>query len=168
VTIILLDRDGVINQNGPGYTSQFANWVWCDGAVQAMYDLELAGHLLFIVSNQSGVARGYFTEQRVCELMRDVSDDCMRQTGRPLPPFYACYHGPWDECGCRKPLSGLWHKIQQDHSVAISEHMGTTGVVVGDSSVDGEFADNIGFEFCHITAYGVPSLAKFTESFLRS
>lgn len=76
-----LDRDGVLNHD-EGYVATRARFRWIDGAIDAVKRLNTAGHLVFIVSNQSGIARGYYTEDDLNALDRFMRDEIARQGGR--------------------------------------------------------------------------------------
>lgn len=100
-----LDRDGVINHDH-GYIGRPEDFELVDGVPEALQMLRNAGYALIIVSNQSGIGRGYYTEadyQRVtaymCELLfpHDIAFDAIVH----------CPHGPEERCDCRKPLPGM-------------------------------------------------------------
>lgn len=113
--LILLDRDGVINVDH-GYVHRIEDWEWCPGAPEAIRELQLDGYDVVIVTNQSGVGRGMFTECAFYELMATVVEDYFWHFGVNVPGnisfprFHAvCWHHPADGCGCRKPKTGLWY-----------------------------------------------------------
>jgi D-glycero-D-manno-heptose 1,7-bisphosphate phosphatase len=101
-----LDRDGVINVDH-GYVSSPENFEFMDGVIPVLRTLEESGYLLVVVTNQSGIGRGYYTEndfERLTEWM--VSRLKAEQVG--IRAVYHCPHGPDDGCSCRKPEPGMF------------------------------------------------------------
>lgn len=102
---IFLDRDGTINVDY-GYVYKLEDMVLLPGVIEALQKFQKAGYLLIIVTNQSGVSRGYFTENDVNvfnnELKRKLAlHDIV------ITDFFLCIHGPSDKCSCRKPSPQL-------------------------------------------------------------
>jgi D-glycero-D-manno-heptose 1,7-bisphosphate phosphatase len=102
-----LDRDGVINEDR-GYVSAWRDFAFLPGAVEAISRLQDAGYLPVIVTNQSGIARGYFSEadyraltERMCAALADA--------GVTIGKVYHCPHAPGRRppCTCRKPRAGM-------------------------------------------------------------
>lgn len=117
-----IDRDGVLNVDH-GYVYRAEDFEWLPGAVQALQRLQAAGYALVIVTNQSGVARGMYTEADVARLHDFVEDDLRRQ-GVQLTGIYACPHHPQaaleafrQECDCRKPRPGLILRAVVEHGL---------------------------------------------------
>lgn len=107
-----LDRDGVINIDH-GYVHRWQDFHFAPGAVQAMRRLHEAGYALVVITNQSGIARGMYTEQDFQELTRQMSQHLLAQ-GVPLAGVFHCPHHPKGtqaeytvDCSCRKPAPGL-------------------------------------------------------------
>ncbi|MDR2935489.1 MAG: HAD family hydrolase [Candidatus Adiutrix sp.] len=105
---VFLDRDGTLNRD-KGYVHLWADWEWLPGAPEALARLKGAGYKLVVVSNQAGVAKGYYSEEAVLELHRRVNLDL---AGRGLPgldAFHHCPHHPdyGGPCSCRKPAPRL-------------------------------------------------------------
>jgi len=141
---LFFDRDGVINID-TGYVYQREIFVWVDGAIDAIRVAKKAGYLVFVVTNQSGVARGYFTEQHVKDL-HEWMNQTLRQHGTLIDQFYYCPHHPDGilyeyaiSCNCRKPLPGMILR-------AVTEWQVDTGrsFLVGDKESDMEAAVNAG------------------------
>jgi D-glycero-D-manno-heptose 1,7-bisphosphate phosphatase len=107
-----LDRDGVLNVDH-GYVCKSRDFEWIAGAREAIRYLNDAGYLVVVVTNQSGIARGYYTEAEFRALHRWI-DEHLRESGARVDAVYFCPHLPdavlpvyRKECECRKPRPGL-------------------------------------------------------------
>jgi len=107
--LIILDRDGVINQDSPGYIKSPDEWHAIPGSLQAIARLHQAGWTVAIASNQSGLARGLF----------DIS--ALTAIHLKLRKELAQLSGAEDGCMCRKPLPGLFHDIARRYDVDLSD-----------------------------------------------
>ncbi|QFI38973.1 D-glycero-beta-D-manno-heptose 1,7-bisphosphate 7-phosphatase [Moritella marina ATCC 15381] len=109
---IFLDRDGVINQD-KGYVSQIDDFEFIDGSIEAMLLLKQHGYLLIVITNQSGIARGYYSEEEFMTLT-EWMDWSLADRGVDLDGIYFCPHHPEkgigeykQDCTCRKPNTGM-------------------------------------------------------------
>ncbi len=104
---VFLDRDGTLNEE-KDYLFRREDWAWLPHAEDSLRSLKAAGYLLIVVSNQSGIARGYYTEQDVHELHDWVNTTLLDETNR-IDAYYFCPHHPdfSGKCDCRKPQAGL-------------------------------------------------------------
>nr|WP_298377202.1 D-glycero-beta-D-manno-heptose 1,7-bisphosphate 7-phosphatase [uncultured Halomonas sp.] len=109
--LIILDRDGVINEDSDQYIKSLDEWKPYPQAIDAIRRLTEAGWTLAIATNQSGIARGYFTECTLSQIHEAMIDRIENEGGRIAFVAY-CPHGPDDECICRKPNSGLLEQIR--------------------------------------------------------
>ena len=107
-----LDRDGVLNVD-EGYTHRPEQLEWIDGAWEAVKMLNEAGYVVFVVTNQSGIARGYYGEDAVKAFHAHMQEDLARH-GAHVDAFYFCPHHPEGtvkslaiRCQCRKPAPGM-------------------------------------------------------------
>ena len=98
---VFLDRDGVLMQD-TNYVGHVERVVLIAGVPQALRRLQDAGYRLFVVTNQSGVGRGYFTRQAVEEIQA-LLDREFAAVGARIEQYYVCPHHPEDNCDCRKP-----------------------------------------------------------------
>lgn len=101
-SLVLLDRDGVINRDSDQYIRRVDEWVPLPGSLEAIARLSAAGFVIAVVTNQSGVGRGYFTEATLAE----IHDSMRRQiadAGGRIDAVYYCPHRPDEDCDCRKP-----------------------------------------------------------------
>ncbi len=133
---VLLDRDGTINVDY-GYLSDPSGVVLIEGAAEALKRLNGRGIKAVVVSNQSGVGRGYFTDKDVSAVNGRLSE-LLGERGARLDGIYYCPHRPDEECGCRKPKAGLFMKAAKEQGI-------DAGLlyVVGDKASDVELARNI-------------------------
>lgn len=111
-----LDRDGTLNEDR-GYTYRIEDFQWLDGAKAAIKRLNDAGYLVFIVSNQSGIARGYYDCAAVDRLHQWMQKD-LADCGAHIDDIRYCPHHPEGivaalavSCDCRKPNPGMLHSL---------------------------------------------------------
>jgi D-glycero-D-manno-heptose 1,7-bisphosphate phosphatase len=108
--LIILDRDGVINEDSDDYIKTPEEWQPIPDSLEAIARLHRAGWRVVVATNQAGVARGLFdldTLMRIHEKMHRA----VRETGGLIDAVFFCPHGPDDNCACRKPKPGLFHDI---------------------------------------------------------
>ena len=108
---IFLDRDGTINIDH-GYVHQIDDFEFIEGSINALKKLKEMGYLLVLVTNQSGIARGYFTEAQFLRLT-EWMDWSLAEQGVDFDGIYYCPHHPdgkgefKEDCPCRKPKPGM-------------------------------------------------------------
>lgn len=128
--LIILDRDGVINEDSDAFVKSVEEWIPLPGSIDAIARLSKAGWTVAVATNQSGLARGYFSEETLEAMHRRLRELVAEQGGR-VDLIRHCPHGPDDRCDCRKPLSGLFRSIAEHYQVSLN------GVpTVGDSLRD--------------------------------
>lgn len=139
---VFLDRDGTLIE-GEGYLGDPDGVVPIEGVREALALLRDRGWLRIVVSNQSGVARGYFTPDDYEAVTRAVD-----AAVGPLDAYYACFHltdgdvAPWNvACDCRKPKPGMIERAAREHDVDLAR-----SVLVGDDLRDLEAARAAGVE----------------------
>lgn len=113
--IIVLDRDGVINEDSDDYIKSAEEFVPVPDSIQAIARLSRAGYIVAIATNQSGLAREYFTEDALSEIHHLLCSMVENIGGRVDGIFY-CPHHPDDGCACRKPATGLLSQIETEFS----------------------------------------------------
>jgi D-glycero-D-manno-heptose 1,7-bisphosphate phosphatase len=128
--LVILDRDGVINEDSDDYIKSPEEWVPIAGSLEAIARLHRAGYKVIIATNQSGVARGLFDTDMLGRIHAKMLE-VVRIKGGEIEAVFFCPHGPDDGCHCRKPLPGLFDEIIE--RLKINLH----GVyVVGDTERD--------------------------------
>lgn len=129
--LIVLDRDGVINEDSDAYVKTLEEWIPIPGSLQAIARLSQAGWTVAVATNQSGLARGMFNASTLEDMHFKMQQLVMEEGGR-IDLIVHCPHGPDDGCECRKPKPGLFRTI--------AEHFGLADLkdvpVVGDSHRD--------------------------------
>lgn len=129
--LIILDRDGVINQYHGQYICSLEDWIPLPGSIEAIGRLTRAGHRIAIATNQSGVARGYYGTD-ILDAMHERLVSLVQAQGGDIAHVAYCPHHPDDLCVCRKPRTGLLEQIQS--GLALPSLKGS--VMVGDSRKD--------------------------------
>lgn len=104
--LVILDRDGVINEDSDDYIKSVDEWVPIEGSLEAIARLNQAGILVAVVSNQSGIGRGLFTPDDL-NRMHAKLQRLLARIGGHVDGIFFCPHKPEDNCECRKPAPGL-------------------------------------------------------------
>ena len=120
MTIIVLDRDGVINYDSAGYVKNVDEWIPLPGSIEAIADLSRAGYQLVVATNQSGLARGLFDLDDL-EAMHAKMRALVEDAGGEIAAIFYCPHGPDDDCRCRKPKTGLLDAIEAEFDTSLHE-----------------------------------------------
>lgn len=152
---VFLDRDGTINEQ-MGYINHLSRFILLPGVPEAIRLLKRSGFLTIVVSNQSGVARGYFPIDLVHRVNALMTDSLQRQGAR-VDGIFFCPHHPRAElpeyameCDCRKPRTGLMQQACMAHEIDL-----TRSFAVGDRYQDVEFAHHGGIRGILVrTGYG--------------
>jgi D-glycero-D-manno-heptose 1,7-bisphosphate phosphatase len=126
---ILLDRDGTVIENRH-YLADPDGVALLPGAGEAMARLAQAGKRLFLVTNQSGIGRGYHSVEDFNACQERLAT-LLEVYGVRITDVAFCPHGPEDGCSCRKPASGMWEQLRDRHGLDPE-----ACVMVGDSVVD--------------------------------
>ncbi len=136
--LVILDRDGVINEDSDEYIKSPQEWRPIPGSIQAIARLNHAGYRVVIATNQSGVGRGLFSIETL-GLIHEKLCHNLEEAGATIEAIFYCPHTPEDQCECRKPKPGLYHTIEQRLGKSLE------GVFsVGDSLSDIEAAKSAG------------------------
>lgn len=133
---IFLDRDGTLNIDH-GYVYQIDDFHFINGAIEALLELKKMGYLLVLITNQSGIARGKFTESQFLQLT-EWMDWSLADRGVDLDGIYYCPHHPTEgigefkqECDCRKPKAGMIQSALNELPIDLSR-----SYIVGDKIED--------------------------------
>ena len=108
--LIILDRDGTINQDSDDFIKSPEEWIPIPGALEAIARLNHAGWHTVIASNQSGLGRGLFDISALNAIHAKLHKQLAALGGR-MDAIFFCPHTPDDNCNCRKPLPGLYEQI---------------------------------------------------------
>jgi D-glycero-D-manno-heptose 1,7-bisphosphate phosphatase len=130
VKLIILDRDGVINEDSDDYIKSAEEWVPIAGSIEAIAALSKAGYTIAVATNQSGISRHLFDEFDLAAMHQKMCNLVEEQGGEIAGVFF-CPHGPDDGCECRKPGIGLLKQIESEFGTSV-----TDAPFVGDSDKD--------------------------------
>lgn len=151
---VLIDRDGTLNVE-KNYLSDPAELELIPGAGAALKRLRDAGFGIAVVTNQSGIARGYFDLDRLAQIHARLGE-LLAAEGALVDGIYLCPHGPDDDCACRKPLPGMIEQAAAEHGFDPAR-----AVVIGDKEADVELGRGVGATTILVrTGYGRKTEAK--------
>ncbi|HKZ17772.1 MAG TPA: D-glycero-beta-D-manno-heptose 1,7-bisphosphate 7-phosphatase [Geobacteraceae bacterium] len=148
---VFLDRDGTINVE-KGYVHRIEDFELIPGVPEALTLLREKGYLLIVVTNQSGVARGYYPMEAVQRLHRHMDEELAR-FGAAVDAYFVCPHHPEgvvDEykrvCECRKPMTGMLMDAARDYSINLA-----SSYMIGDKPTDVEAGLKAGCRSLYVT-----------------
>lgn len=128
--LIILDRDGVINQDSDDYVKSVDEWEAIPGSIEAIAQLSKAGYTVAVATNQSGISRGFFDEFELAAMHQKMCS-LVEEEGGQISGVFFCPHGPDDDCDCRKPKTGLIEQIECEFGTNVENFP-----FVGDSAKD--------------------------------
>ncbi len=162
---VFLDRDGVINED-KGYVHRVEELVLLPGVIEGLKRLQTMGFMLFIVTNQSGIGRGYFTFEDFKRFQEELLG-ILEEKGIRIEKTYVCPHSPEESCGCRKPNTKHVEDAAAEYGIDLS-----ASYVIGDHASDIELGKRAGLTTIHLlTGHGrkhgpVHEADHVAESFL--
>lgn len=153
--VIFLDRDGTLNKE-VNYLHKPEDLVFLPGVAEALRSFREAGYRIVVVTNQAGVARGYYGEKDV-EILHAYMNDCLRQQGAGIDAFFYCPHHPEHGigayktvCRCRKPGTGMFEMAEKLFTVDKAHSW-----MIGDKLIDVQAGINYGVNTVLVgTGYG--------------
>jgi histidinol-phosphate phosphatase family protein len=134
---VFLDRDGTMNRDVP-YCRRPEDFELFPDTARAIKLLNESGYKVIIITNQSGVARGYFTKETLARIHQKMRDQ-LAEKGAHIDGLYYCPHHPDDNCDCRKPKPKMVLQAVQEHDVDLKRSF-----VVGDKPLDIQLGQNVG------------------------
>lgn len=146
MSIVFLDRDGVINENRADYVKSLAEFRFLPGVREAIAQLTQAGHRIVVCTNQAGVAKGCISVETVEQIHRHLISE-VEAYGGHIEQVYYCPHGKEEYCTCRKPRPGMLLRARDELRLDLNE-----AVFVGDSITDVQAG----------IAVGIPSMLVLT------
>lgn len=162
---VFLDRDGTINVE-KNYLYKIEDFEFIEGAPEAIKLLNDNGYKVIVVTNQAGVARGYYTEDDVKKLHKYIDGE-LKKYGAHIDAYYYCPHHPIYgigeykvECNCRKPKPGLLERAIEDFGISVENSW-----LIGDNKTDIEAGNRLNLNTIlvitgHGKSYSKYALAK--------
>jgi D-glycero-D-manno-heptose 1,7-bisphosphate phosphatase len=136
--LVILDRDGVINEDSAAYIRTPEEWVALPGSLEAIAKLTQAGYRVVVATNQSGVGRGLF-EMATLNAIHDRMHRAVAQAGGRIDAIFYCPHAQEENCACRKPRPGLLEEIARRFNTELKDVP-----VIGDALRDLQAAAAVG------------------------
>jgi D-glycero-D-manno-heptose 1,7-bisphosphate phosphatase len=156
---VFLDRDGVINVD-KAYVYKQEDFEFCEGVFETLRHFQTQGYRLIVVTNQSGIGRGYYREEDFQTLMRWMKERLLEE-GVSIDAIYHCPHAPEEACSCRKPKSGMFEKALSEFDIDVSRSW-----MIGDKISDIQAARSVKIEHTILIGEGQNNEAKYCVNFL--
>jgi histidinol-phosphate phosphatase family protein len=145
-TLVLIDRDGVINKKPSAHTyiTSWKQFLFLPEAKEALKLLSKAGYKIGIISNQPAIAKGLMSIEELDDINKKMIFEVAREGGR-IDKVYFCPHSKEENCYCRKPRPGMILQALKDFNTKAN-----STIILGDFFSDYETAKNVGCDFIHI------------------
>lgn len=156
---VFLDRDGVINID-KAYVSKIEDFEFCEGVFETLRHFQKLGYLLIIVTNQSGIGRGYYSEEDFQKLTSWMRQELLH-VKITIDAVYHCPHVPETNCACRKPKSGMFEEAIKAFDIDV-----THSWMIGDKPSDIEAAHGAGIEQTILLGNAQSPYAKYRVNFI--
>ena len=151
---VFLDRDGTIMEDS-NYVGDVDRVMLIPAALGSLKQLQDAGYKLFVVTNQSGVGRGYFTHEAVEQIHQHLDEEFGRH-GVKFDGYFVCPHHPEDRCDCRKPKPKFLINAAREHDLDLARSF-----MIGDRASDVQTGINAGTRtILVLTGVGRETLAR--------
>ena len=160
--VVFLDRDNTLNPD-PGYISKPDQISLFEDTGEALRLLQQFDYKLIVVSNQSGIGRGYFSERDLSQVNARLKS-LLSEQGVTLTDFFHCPHKPEDQCKCRKPSPGLIKKAIAKYPAIDLEQ----SFIIGDKVSDVELALHFPLTPIQVRAYSADKSSKLTYPTLKN
>lgn len=129
IKALFLDRDGVINIDF-GYVSNKENFKFCDGIFEGIRGFMKLGYTIFVVTNQSGIARGYYSLDDFLNVNKFMLE-ILTNNKIDIKKVYFCPHGKDEDCICRKPAPGMILEASREFNIDLKK-----SIMIGDKNTD--------------------------------
>jgi len=139
IKTIFLDRDGVINKD-INYLHKIDDFEFIDGIFNACLYFQSLGYKIIIITNQSGISRGYYSESDYQKVTQWMLDQFKYKNINILDVFH-CPHGPGSTCDCRKPMPGMFFNAKTKHNIDMKNSW-----MIGDKERDIIAANSAGID----------------------
>ena len=136
---VFIDRDGTINVNVE-YLDNPENFQMYPGVAEGIKLLRDNGYKIIVVTNQSGIARGFFSEETLEKIHERMRNELLKKDA-VVDAIYYCPHHPDDKCSCRKPNTKLFEKAMNDFDIDIRN-----SYIIGDRMLDVEVGFKMGLK----------------------
>lgn len=154
---VFLDRDGTLCEE-VNYLSRPEDLRLFSFSAEAVRLLNQSGYLVILITNQSGIARGFFDEQTLHEIHTKLESDLLRSNAK-LDAIYYCPHNSTDSCVCRKPKIGMIEQAKKDFSLDLENSW-----IIGDKAIDVETGFNAHLKTALVlTGYGKSELENLKK-----
>lgn len=135
---VFFDRDGIVNVDH-GYVYEARDFEFMSGIFELLSFFKSRNYLLLLVTNQSGIARGYYSIQDFLELTNFMQDQIQSRLGFCFDKVYFCPH--LEGCKCRKPETGMFQDACRDFHIDLQE-----SIIIGDKESDIQAGQNMGIK----------------------
>jgi len=139
IKTIFLDRDGVINKE-VGYLHKIEDFEFINGVFDACRYLQSVGYKIIVVTNQSGIARGYYSEDNF-HIVSSWMLEQFKENGVDILDVFFCPHGPGSTCDCRKPKPGMFIQANNKYDIDMENSW-----MIGDKEADIQAANAAGIQ----------------------